>query len=98
MRLAFPAKAAIKRAGDVGPSMLGLWAPSVCCTPVRWVPPSVPRCANAVAPAISRTIGAAAELYRRLAPAKELKDDPPLDEVLKLVRAARGANPRNLLG
>ena len=41
---------------------------------------------------------AATELYRRLAPAKELKDDPPLDEVLKLVCAAKGANPHNLLG
>ena len=40
---------------------------------------------------------AAAELYRRLAP-KELQDDPPLDEVLKLVSAAKGANPHNLLG
>jgi hypothetical protein len=37
---------------------------------------------------------AATELYRRLAPGKELPDDPPLDEVLRLVRAARDSNPQ----
>jgi 3-hydroxyisobutyrate dehydrogenase-like beta-hydroxyacid dehydrogenase len=36
---------------------------------------------------------AAAELYRRLAPCKELVGDPPLGEVLRLVRAARESNP-----
>jgi Domain of unknown function (DUF1932) len=30
---------------------------------------------------------AAAELYRRLAPFKDLEDDPPLDQVLGRVRA-----------
>jgi hypothetical protein len=37
---------------------------------------------------------AAAELYRRLAPGKELPDDPPLYEVLRLVRAAGDSNPQ----
>ena len=36
---------------------------------------------------------AAAELYRRLAPCKELASDPPLGDVLRLIRAARGSNP-----
>lgn len=37
---------------------------------------------------------AAAELYRRLAPCKELEGDPPLGEVLKFVRAARDSTPQ----